>query len=157
MSQRNDPRSAGAANAETNPIGSPSGDSSAGYPLFKSDYDEYMEEGRKWVHLHFADGGWVRWNVRVEDCEEEADNIRALFVVMEPGRPYTVEPPDEEQIARVRSWLDSAGGRAIDLLPPEVNDLIREEISAWMGGVGTPEECAAKIQSRVSIWLAENR
>ena len=133
------------------------GDSSVGYPLFKSDYDKDMEEGRDLVHLHFADGGWVCWNVKVEDYEEEADSIKALFDVMEPGRPYTVEPPDEEQIARVRSWLDAAGGRAIDLLPPEVNDLIREEISAWMGGVGTPEECAGKIQSRVSIWLAEQR
>ncbi|MBO6053827.1 MAG: extracellular solute-binding protein, partial [Clostridia bacterium] len=133
------------------------GDSSVGYSVYKSDYDENMEEGQGWVHLHFADGGWVRWHVKVEDYEKEAENIKALFDVMEPGRPYTVEPPDEEQIARVRSWLDTAGGRAIDLLPPEVNELIREEISAWMGGVGTPEECAEKIQSRVSIWLAEQR
>ena len=32
----------------------------------------------------------------------------------------------------------------------------REEISALSAGVGTPEDCAKKIQSRVSIWLAEH-
>ena len=76
---------------------------------------------------------------------------------MNPGLSYTVEPPDEEQHERKRRWLEEAGGRAIDLLPPEVNELIREEISAYLGGVGTAEECAKKIQSRVSIWLAENK
>jgi hypothetical protein len=70
--------------------------------------------------------------------------------------PWTVEPPDEEQLARVRNYLDREGGAALDRPPQEVNDLIREEISAFLGGLGTAEDCAAKIQSRVSIWLAEN-
>ncbi|MBR5680021.1 MAG: extracellular solute-binding protein, partial [Clostridia bacterium] len=132
----------------------PRGDSSVGYTVYKSEYDESTEAGRQWVYLHFEDGFWIRTKVKVDDYEKEADNIKAFYEIVEPGRPYTVEPPDEEQIQRIRTWLDSAGGRAIDLLPPEVNDLIREEISAWMGGVGTPEDCAEKIQSRVSIWLA---
>ncbi len=123
---------------------------------FKSDYDANMDVLRSRVCLHFADGSWTTWRCAPEEYEEEADTIRELFDVMKPGEPYTVEPPDEEQIARVRNWLDTAGGRAIDLLPPEVNELIREEISAFLGGVGSAEDCAAKIQSRVSIWLAEH-
>ncbi|MBR4206281.1 MAG: extracellular solute-binding protein [Clostridia bacterium] len=123
---------------------------------FKSDYDADMDELRSRVCLHFADGGWTTWRCTPEEYEQEADTIKELFDVMEPGKPYQAEPPDEEQIARVRLWLDTAGGRAIDLLPPEVNELIREEISAFLAGVGSAEDCAAKIQSRVSIWLAEH-
>lgn len=123
----------------------------------KSDYDAEMEEMRGRINLHFADGSWTTWNAPPKDYGELADTIKELFDVMNPGVPFTVEPPDEEQIARVRSWLDSAGGSAIDLLPPEVNELIREEISAYLGGVGTAESCAAAVQSRVSLWLAENR
>ena len=32
-----------------------------------------------------------------------------------------------------------------------------EEVNAFYGGVGSAEDCAKKIQSRVSIWLAENK
>ena len=32
----------------------------------------------------------------------------------------------------------------------------RGRLSAFLSGVGTAEECAAKIQSRVTLWLAEN-
>ncbi len=28
---------------------------------------------------------------------------------------------------------------------------------SFLSGVGTAEDCAAKIQSRVSIWLAEHK
>ena len=39
----------------------------------------------------------------------------------------------------------------------EIYDILSEEVSAFYSGVGTAEDCAKKIQSRVSIWLAENR
>ncbi|MCR5682925.1 MAG: hypothetical protein K6G29_10805, partial [Clostridiales bacterium] len=67
------------------------------------------------------------------------------------------EPPDEEQIARVRAFLDAPVAPAYEELPFEVASIIREEISSFLGGVGTAEDCAKKIQSRMSIWLAENR
>ena len=41
-------------------------------------------------------------------------------------------------------------------LAPEISSIIREEISAFFAGVGSAEDCAAKIQSRVSIWLADS-
>jgi hypothetical protein len=37
-----------------------------------------------------------------------------------------------------------------------VEDIVGEEVSAFLAGMGTAEECAGKIQSRVSIWLAEH-
>ena len=123
----------------------------------KSDFDEAWEASRDLIHLHFENGAWTHWPAPMSEYDEVADQIKALQDVMNPGLSYTVEPPDEEQHERKRRWLEEAGGRAIDLLPPEVNELIREEISAYLGGVGTAEECAKKIQSRVSIWLAENK
>ena len=41
-------------------------------------------------------------------------------------------------------------------LDDAVRAIIEEEISDMLGGVTTPEGCAARIQSRVSIWLAEH-
>ena len=37
-----------------------------------------------------------------------------------------------------------------------ISAIIEEELSAFAAGVGTAEDCAAKIQSRVSIWMAEH-
>ena len=45
---------------------------------------------------------------------------------------------------------------AYEELPFEVASIIREEISSFLGGVGSAADCAGKIQSRMSIWLAEN-
>ena len=39
--------------------------------------------------------------------------------------------------------------------PNDVTAIVEEEISVFLGGVGTAEDCAKKIQSRVSILLAE--
>ena len=44
-----------------------------------------------------------------------------------------------------------------EFVDPEIQAIVAEELSALGAGVGTPEECAKKIQSRVSILLAENR
>ena len=38
----------------------------------------------------------------------------------------------------------------------ELSDIINEEISAYLSGIRTAEDCARIIQSRVSIWLAEH-
>jgi hypothetical protein len=43
-----------------------------------------------------------------------------------------------------------------NLIPPEIIAIITEEISYYNNNIGSAEECAKKIQSRVSIWLSEN-
>lgn len=47
-------------------------------------------------------------------------------------------------------------GSVYNLISPKITYIITEEISYYVGGVGTAEECAKKIQSRASIWLSEN-
>ena len=58
---------------------------------------------------------------------------------------------------RLKTLLDDVlGYPMIDAVPETVTEIANEEVSAFLGGVGTAEDCAKKIQSRVSIWIAEN-
>lgn len=69
-----------------------------------------------------------------------------------PGVLYTMQPEDA---ARMEEILDTAGETLLDRWNFSVWSILREEITAFLGGVGSAEECASKIQSRVSIYLAE--
>ena len=71
--------------------------------------------------------------------------------------PYTVEPFDDALIDAWFDMLDRGGTPILDRIPDAVAAIVNEEISAFLAGVGTAEECAAKIQSRASIWLAEHQ
>ena len=71
-------------------------------------------------------------------------------------RPGYLVLPEAGDIEHIRRLLDTVGYPLAEKLPPEIASIVAEEISAWTGGVGTAENCAAKIQSRVSIWLAEH-
>ncbi|MBQ4350696.1 MAG: hypothetical protein II768_05515 [Clostridia bacterium] len=53
--------------------------------------------------------------------------------------------------------FDNPCAPILGMTPPDVTAIVREEISAFLSGVGSAEDCAQKIQSRVSIWLAENK
>ncbi|MBE6724519.1 MAG: hypothetical protein E7576_04870 [Ruminococcaceae bacterium] len=65
---------------------------------------------------------------------------------------------DKSDTDRLKTLLDDVFGYPmIDAVPEEVTEIVNEEISAFIGGVGTSEDCARKIQSRVSIWLAEHQ
>jgi hypothetical protein len=70
---------------------------------------------------------------------------------------WYLEPFDEAELSFLRSWIDNAGEPFTDAFPSELCEIVKEEIDAWLAGMGTPEDCAKKIQSRVSIWLAENK
>ena len=66
--------------------------------------------------------------------------------------------PTEDDFARLEAFLDNDAGYPLtERVSPEVNAIIEEEISAYFAGVGSAEDCAKKIQSRVSLWLAEHR
>ena len=86
---------------------------------------------------------------------EEVEQLMALY---SPGISYEVFPYcTEEDVTAVRELIRTAGNPYRTRIPNEVRDIVTEEISAFLSGVGTAESCAAKIQSRVSIWLAEHR
>jgi hypothetical protein len=86
---------------------------------------------------------------------EEVEQLMALY---SPGISYEVFPYcTEEDVTAVRELIRTAGNPYRTRIPNEVRDIVTEEISAFLSGVGTAESCAAKIQSRASIWLAEHR
>ena len=79
-----------------------------------------------------------------------------------PDRPRTLDEPGimteftEEDERRIRDVLDNHCGIPFALSADEdVTAIVDEEISVYLGGVGTASDCAKKIQSRVSILLAE--
>ena len=55
----------------------------------------------------------------------------------------------------VATQQGSSGPAILEQYAPEA--IVQEEIDAYLAGMGTPEDCAKKIQSRASIWLAENQ
>ena len=63
----------------------------------------------------------------------------------------------DETIEETLAFFDRAAAPILEMTPDTVTSILTEEISACLSGVGTSEDCAAKIQSRVSIWLAENK
>ncbi len=62
----------------------------------------------------------------------------------------------EEEFAKLYELLDNAGSPLLSRTPTAVQEIVGEEISAYLAGMGTAEECANKIQSRVEIWIAEH-
>ena len=57
----------------------------------------------------------------------------------------------------IEKWLDEIGSPAVNnSLPYEVQDIIKEEISSYMGGTKSASDTASMIQSRVKLYLAEN-
>ncbi len=67
-----------------------------------------------------------------------------------------IRPLTEEEYAGLYEILDHAGSPILEDTPEDVWNIVNEEMSAFLSGMGTAEECAKKIQSRVSIWLSEH-
>ena len=65
---------------------------------------------------------------------------------------YTKELADS-----FKPLLDEVGSPRAAIVNEEISDIINEEISAFCADACTVEECAKRIQSRVSIWLAEHK
>ncbi len=63
----------------------------------------------------------------------------------------------EEYYERMNRFFDEGGSPMLEYVPEAIYDIIEEEASAYYAGLGTAEDCAKKIQSRASIWMAEHR
>ncbi len=89
-------------------------------------------------------------------------NIYALKAQVEDRmRQYTsmwsdTEMLTDEELKAVFDVIDGAGFPILELTPTAIDEIVEEEVSAYLAGVGTAENCAEKIQSRVDIWLAEH-
>ncbi|MBQ2545657.1 MAG: hypothetical protein II557_05140 [Clostridia bacterium] len=71
-----------------------------------------------------------------------------------PGILSTFEREDRDKYVAL---FDEIGTAASERGIKEIRNILTEETSAYLAGLGSAEDCAAKIQSRVSIWLAEHK
>ena len=75
-----------------------------------------------------------------------------------PGIAYEIVPYcSEKDVETAKRLVKTAGRPFREQISVDVQSIVNEEISAFLGGVGTAEDCAKKIQSRASIWLAEHK
>ena len=67
------------------------------------------------------------------------------------------DPPSKDELAWTYAVLDAPVIPWLEQTPTEMSEICSEEVSAYLGGLGTAEECMDKIQSRVSLWAAERK
>jgi len=85
--------------------------------------------------------------------ERDPDHPLTEETLEKPGIILTFTDEDRQ---KYEDFLDRSGNPLIHEIPDAVTNLVKEEISVFFGGLGTAEDCAKKIQSRVTIWLSEN-
>ncbi len=63
-----------------------------------------------------------------------------------------------ETVAAVREFFDTfLDDTRTETVPTAVSGIVSEEVSAYLGGARSAEDCAKIVQSRVDLWLAENK
>ena len=113
-------------------------------PLLKSTFEEKAAEMMTFDTAVYFDGTIIQ---RKRDAEP----------------PLTLEGPgvlirfDEDDAEKLLSILDTPACPIMETIPEEVDAIIDEELSAYLAGQGSAEDCAKKIQSRVGIYLAEHK
>ncbi|MBR5679711.1 MAG: hypothetical protein IKX19_03590 [Clostridia bacterium] len=117
-----------------------------GLPSLRTMLDSMAEPyiGREYLWWYERGGKWSRGEGTITDEDRQSPHVSGIFT--------------EEDYAKLIGTLDEAGVSAFRTKKyTEVGKIIQEEISAFLGGVGSAEDCAKKIQSRASIWLAEHQ
>ena len=117
-----------------------------GLPSLRTMLDSMAEPyiGREYLWWYERGGKWSRGEGTITDEDRQSPHVSGIFT--------------EEDYAKLIGIVDEAGVSVFRTKKyTEVGKIIQEEISAFLGGVGSAEECAKKIQSRVSIWLAEHK
>lgn len=114
-------------------------------PITRSKLTEHLEEMKKKYYDISATGNGIGGSLI-----EYADTNP-----VKPG--YTRKFMTDEIKAEFLNFVDNIAGYPIEVSADDtINAIIEEELSAFLGGAQTKEECASVIQSRVSIYLSEH-
>ena len=116
------------------------------FPIIRSLCDEMTEEYKEYEYDIYFSGGasWGSYDPENPDTSE----------LREPGiRTYFTDADKEALLNYLETGV---GQRAVAQIPDEINNIVNEEISTFLGGVKDAESCADVIQSRVNLWLAEH-
>ncbi|MBR4896690.1 MAG: hypothetical protein IKZ41_09690, partial [Clostridia bacterium] len=121
-----------------------------GIPILRSSFDEMCEE---YYHdrFEFYYDGSASWGTYDPDNPDDQRTTEDL------DRPGIVTFFTKDDAARIREFLDRPVEPVGGAVNEEVSASINEEISAYLGGSVDAAGCAKRIQSRVSIWLAEHK
>lgn len=116
-------------------------------PVLKTIYEELAEQYKDTIFITYFSGGGAGI------AKGHPDNPKTDADLDKPGHMYEFTDADAE---RILAMLDSAQvTRIADSTPSEVQAIVEEEISAFLANHASAENCAAAIQSRVNLWLAE--
>ncbi len=117
-------------------------DGSDGVPLFHSDFKKMIEKIKNYTYILYNNGSasWGEFDPTFEDASQG--------VVMHAA---------DVDWTGVEKWLDEIGSPAVSTnLPDELQEIIMEELSTYLGGTKSASDTASMIQSRVKLYLAEN-
>ena len=115
------------------------------FSSLRSEFERLREYYADTAQIYYLDG----------DRDTVKYDLSSTISEKELSKPGIVIHYSAEEWEKLEHIFDSSGSPAVDTIPEEIRDIVREEISYLIGGVGTAEDCAAKIQSRVGIWMAE--
>ena len=105
-----------------------------------------LQNGKK-TYYHLRYNGGMSWGS--SERTPDADGTYRG----EPGDFYT---SDDIDFAGIEKWLDEIGSPVLRFAYPEaLTNIITEEIGSYLGGARSAEETAKMLQSRVSLYLAE--
>jgi len=116
---------------------------SDGIPMLRSYLEAMKEEYKDTTFIVHYDGG-MSWGSGYTPDESELEN----------GEVFRLTDADW---AHIETFLDTVGAPMTNTtLPEDVLNIINEELSAYLDGNKPAADCASMIQSRVSLYLAEN-
>ena len=120
-----------------------------GLPALRSQMDEVVDAyiASEQEFVFYYDGDYkMRFgdrNAPMDPAELEKPGIVSFFT--------------EEHKKLLYNILDKAGTPIVNAVDEQIGAIINEELSAFYAGACSADDCAARIQSRVSLWLAEHQ
>ncbi len=119
----------------------------SGFPTLKTTFDRYAQSYYNTVFARYYSGSGGSFPYDPENPPSAGD-------LREPG---ILARFTEEDAAKMKTMLDEIGMPAVNGVPAEIAEIVEEEISVFLGGASSAEDCAKKIQSRAGIWLSEHQ
>lgn len=108
--------------------------------ILKDEFEKYIEECEGKEFAYYDDG------TRNDGLTDRKKST--------PGLHMTFHKEDAEELWSI---LEYAGRPWLVGFDDSLNEIVKEELSALTAKHTTPQECAERLQSRVSLWLEERK
>jgi len=135
----------------------------SGYSSLKSRLNETFEEYYTYFFDVDINGSGLSWGPYDPERDNEGTSGNSVVMAGPDGIVFEEERRSyrkfftEDDAAALLDWLDNKVGCPIaENIDAKITEIVITEINEFLGGVRTAEDCAAMIQSRVSLWLAEH-